>query len=350
MSINNTDDNTSSGKGEDTLDLPTYDDVIEAARRLKGISHVTPVVTSRTLNESLGISIFLKCEQLQRMGAFKFRGAYNALSRSTGGGVCTFSSGNHAQAIALSARLLNRSATIIMPNDAPKSKVSATKGYGGNIIFYDRYTQDREALARDYIAQQQQYHGIAFSFVPPYNHKDVIAGQGTAGKELMETVQTDHGIQALDYLFVCVGGGGLISGCSLAANALAPNCKVIGVEPEAGNDAQQSLEQGKIIKIDTPSTIADGAQTQAIGNLTFAIMKRRVDHIITVSDDELIHEMRYLGERLKMIIEPTGCLGLAGLRKMVSMDQIPSGANCGVILSGGNVDMDRYCDLVSSSS
>lgn len=335
--MNDDDDNSNNN-------LPTYDNVMEAASILKNVSHVTPVRTSATLNELLGQKVFLKCENFQRMGAFKFRGAYHALSQlpSDATNVCTFSSGNHAQAMALAARLLRKQATIIMPNDAPQSKVAATQGYGGNIIFYDRYTEDREAIARNV----QETTGAVF--VPPYNDKQVIAGQGTVGKELIECVKEEYGVDSLDYLFVCVGGGGLISGCALAAEALNPNCKVIGVEPEAGNDAQQSLEQGKIVTIDTPTTIADGAQTQCIGDLTFSIMKENVDGIVTVSDDDLIHEMRFLGERMKMIVEPTGCLALAGLRKMVSTNAIPPGSNCGVIISGGNVDLERYCSLISS--
>mmetsp|Transcript_26137 Transcript_26137/g.39557 ORF Transcript_26137/g.39557 Transcript_26137/m.39557 type:complete len:338 (+) Transcript_26137:63-1076(+) len=324
------------------INLPTYENVMEAASILKNVSHVTPVRTSATLNDSLGqTKVFIKCENFQRMGAFKFRGAYHALRHRSETEVCTFSSGNHAQAIALSARLLRKHATIIMPKDAPESKVDATQGYGGTIIFYDRYTEDREAIARNV----QETTGAVF--VPPYNDKQVIAGQGTVGKELIKCVKEDYGVESLDYLFVCVGGGGLISGCALAAEALNPNCKVIGVEPEAGNDAQQSLEQGKIVTIDTPATIADGAQTQCIGDLTFSIMKQKVDCIVTVSDDDLIHEMRFLGERMKMIVEPTGCLALAGLRKMVSTNEIPPGSNCGVIISGGNVDLERYCSLIS---
>jgi threo-3-hydroxy-L-aspartate ammonia-lyase len=335
------------GKVDDerTLDLPTYDDVVEAAGILKGVAHATPVETSRTLDEQLGVSVFFKCENKQRMGAFKFRGGYNALShlseKQRQSGVLTFSSGNHAQAIALSSKLLGCKSTIIMPEDAPALKVAATKGYGGNVISYDRYKEDRDDIAR---ALQTKEGAV---FVPPYDDKYVIAGQGTSAKELLEEL-AEKGI-ALDYLFVCVGGGGLISGCALAAKALSPNCKVIGVEPEAGNDAQQSLKRGEIVKIPTPATIADGAQTQYIGKLTFAIMKDHVDHIITVSDEELIEGMRFFGERMKMIVEPTGCLGLAGLRKMVASGAIADGSNCGVIISGGNVDLSRYSELVASS-
>jgi threonine dehydratase len=285
-----------------TLDLPTFNHVLEASQVLNGIAHITPVLTSRTLHQQLGddISVYFKCENFQRMGAFKFRGGYNALwhlsAEEKKSGVVTFSSGNHAQAVALAARLLGSKATIIMPNDAPPSKVQATQGYGGKVIFYDRYKDDREAIARDL----QETQGAVF--VPPYDDKYVIAGQGTSCLELFETLKGEHGIDHLDYLFVCVGGGGLISGCALVAHALSPTCKVIGVEPATGNDAQQSLEAGKIIKIDTPSTIADGAQTQYIGKLTFAIMRDKVDRIITVTDDELIEQMRFFGDRMKIVV------------------------------------------------
>ena len=335
------------------MDLPTYQDVVEASEILKGIANKTPIQTSRCLNKELGVNVFFKAENFQRMGAFKFRGGYNALSHLKKGkddneiqqqqkqqSVVTYSSGNHAQAVALSASLLNMEATIIMPHDAPKNKVEATKGYGGNVIFYDRYKEDRVAIAKDLQTR------IGAHIIPPYDHKHVIAGQGTAGKELIEEVLSTTGT-VLDYLFVCVGGGGLISGCALAAGELAPNAKVIGVEPEAGNDAQQSLETGQIVTIDTPKTIADGAQTPFLGQLTFAIMKEKVDKIITVSDEELVEGMKFFGERMKMIVEPTGCLGLAGLRKLVSSGEIPAGSTCGVIISGGNVDMARYCELLS---
>mmetsp|Transcript_15994 Transcript_15994/g.20900 ORF Transcript_15994/g.20900 Transcript_15994/m.20900 type:complete len:344 (-) Transcript_15994:134-1165(-) len=330
-------------QADSKLDVPTYQDVEEAAQILKGVANQTPTSTSRTLDAELGVKCFLKCENMQRMGAFKFRGGYNALSHLTNeernAGVVTFSSGNHAQAVAFSAKILSMKATIIMPKDAPQIKVNATKGYGGNVIFYDRYTEDRNAIANDIRAKTNA------SLIPPYDHKHVIAGQGTAGKELIEEL-SKKGV-ALDYLFVCVGGGGLISGCALAAHTLAPDCKVIGVEPEAGNDAQQSMEKGEICRIDTPQTIADGAQTQFIGNLTFAIMKKHVDRIITVSDDELIDNMRFFGERMKMIVEPTGCLGIAGLKKLVASGEVSPGSNCGVIISGGNVDLARYSRLLN---
>ena len=287
-------------------ELPTYADVTAAAQRLAGHAHRTPVITSRTVDEDLGAQVFFKCENLQRMGAFKFRGAFNALSRFTpeqrAAGVVAFSSGNHAQAVALSARLLGIPATIVMPKDAPAAKVAATQGYGGQVVFYDRYTEDREQIGRD-LAQR---HGL--TLIPPYDHPDVIAGQGTAVKELLEETGP------LDALFVPLGGGGLLSGSALAARALAPDCKVYGVEPEAGNDGQQSLRRGEIVRIDTPKTIADGAQTQYLGQHTFAIIRRDVDDILTASDAELVECMGFMASRMKLVVEPTGCLGYAAAR------------------------------------
>ena len=233
-----------------------------------------------------------------------------------------------------------------MPKDAPPLKLKATQSYGGNVIFYDRYTEKRDEVA----AKVKETLPSDTIFIPPYDHKHVIAGQGTVGKEMIEDLQQSKSKSVtLDYLFVCVGGGGLISGISLAAKALSPNTKIIGVEPEAGNDAQQSMQKGHIVHIETPITIADGAQTQHLGNLTFAIMKQNVSQIITVTDEELIDGMKFFGERMKMVVEPTGCLGLAGLRKMVKSGEVPKGSNCGVVISGGNVDMKRYCELISSS-
>lgn len=330
---------------EDNLDLPTYEDVVEASAILESVAHRTPIQTSTTLDNELGIKAYIKCENLQRMGAFKFRGGYNAVShcKDTASGILTYSSGNHAQAIALASKLHGIPSTIIMPKDAPPLKLKATQSYGGNVVFYDRYTEKRDEVAEK--VKETLPEGTVF--IPPYDHKHVIAGQGTVGKELIEDLQPDS--VELDYLFVCVGGGGLISGISLAAKALSPNTKIIGVEPEAGNDAQQSLQKGKIVHIETPVTIADGAQTQHLGNLTFAIMKQNVSEIITVTDDELVNGMKFFGERMKLVVEPTGCLGLAGLRKMVKSGEVPIGSSCGVVISGGNVDMKRYCELISSS-
>ena len=317
------------------LMLPTYDDVAAAAARLQGQAHRTPVMRSRTIDGELSAQLFFKCENLQRMGAFKFRGAFNALSRFDAqqrqSGVVTFSSGNHAQAIALSARLLGMTATIIMPNDAPAAKVAATRGYGGKVVLYDRFTEDREQIGRD-LAEK---HGM--TLIPPYDHPDVIAGQGTAAKELIEDVGD------LDALFVCLGGGGLLSGSALAVRALSPHCKIYGVEPEAGNDGQQSFRSGKIVHIDTPKTIADGAQTQHLGAYPFEIIRRDVDDILTVTDPDLIDAMRFFATRMKLLVEPTGCLSLAGARSMKAQLK---GLRVGVIISGGNVDLNRFCALL----
>ncbi|HCF5321559.1 threo-3-hydroxy-L-aspartate ammonia-lyase [Pseudomonas aeruginosa] len=316
-------------------DLPTYDDVIAVAARIAGHANRTPVMSSRTLDEELGAEVFFKCENLQRMGAFKFRGAFNALSRFSAeqraAGVVAFSSGNHAQAIALSARLLGIPATIVMPADAPAVKIEATRGYGGQVVLYDRYTEDREQIGRD-LAQR---HGL--TLIPPYDHPDVLAGQGTAAKELFEEVGP------LDAFFAPLGGGGLLSGCALAIRALAPACRIYGVEPEAGNDGQRSLRSGAIVHIDTPQTLADGAQTQHLGNLTFPLIQRNVDDILTASDAELVDGMRFLAARMKLLVEPTGCLGLAAARQR--KDEL-RGKRVGILLSGGNVDLARFCALL----
>lgn len=318
------------------LQLPTYADVVAASARIAGAAHRTPVLTSRTANAELGADIYFKCENLQRMGAFKFRGAYNALSRFDAeqrrAGVVAFSSGNHAQGIALSAKLLGIPATIVMPHDAPAAKIAATRGYGASVVIYDRYTEDREQIGRDLASK----HGL--TLIPPYDHADVIAGQGTAAKELFEEVGE------LDYVFAPLGGGGLLSGTALATRALSPKAKLYGVEPEAGNDGQQSFRSGAIVHIDTPKTIADGAQTQHLGNLTFPIIQRDVDDILTASDEQLRAEMRFFAERMKIVIEPTSGLGLAAARAM--KDQL-RGKRVGIIISGGNIDIARYAELLT---
>lgn len=315
--------------------LPTFDDVCAASERIKGFAHKTPVMTSRTVDEALGAPVFFKCENLQRMGAFKFRGAFNALSKFSPeqrkAGVVAFSSGNHAQAIALSASLLGIPATIVMPHDAPAAKVAATKGYGGNVVIYDRYKEDREQIGRD-LAEK---HGL--TLIPPYDHPDVLSGQGTAGKELFEEAGP------LDALFVPLGGGGLLSGCALATRALSPDCKLYGVEPQAGNDGQRSFRTGNIVHINTPKTIADGAQTQHLGKLTFPIIRRDVNDILTASDAELVDCMAFMATRMKLIVEPTGCLGLAAARQM---NPEMKGKRIGVLVSGGNVDMARFASLL----
>jgi threo-3-hydroxy-L-aspartate ammonia-lyase len=328
----------SAGAAGPASNLPTYADVEAAARRLQGYAHRTPVMTSRTVDEALGASVFFKCENFQRMGAFKFRGAFNALSRldesERARGVIAFSSGNHAQAVALAARILGIKATIVMPADAPASKSQATRGYGGHVVIYDRYRENREAIA------QRLADESGAAVIPPYDHVDVIAGQGTAAAELIEQVG------ALDSLFACLGGGGLLSGSLLSARALAPACKVYGVEPEAGNDGQLSLRRGSIVRIDVPKTIADGAQTQSLGRHTFEIIRRDVEDIVTASDAELVDCMRFFAERLKMVVEPTGCLGFAAVRRLGSR---AAGQRIGVIISGGNVDTAQYAALLAGA-
>lgn len=317
--------------------LPTFDDVIAASERIAGHAHRTPVIHSRIVDEEFDAKVFFKCENLQRTGAFKFRGAFNTLStfntEQRRAGVVTFSSGNHAQAIALSASLLGIPATIVMPDDAPGAKIAATRGYGGNVVLYNRYTDDREQIGRN-LAQK---HGL--TLIPPYDHADVIAGAGTAAKELFEEVGE------LDALFVCLGGGGLLAGSALSARALSPSCKICGVEPEAGNDGQQSFQSGAIVRIDTPKTIADGAQTQQLGQKTFAIIKREVDDILTVSDAQLVQSMRLFATRMKLVVEPTGCLGFAAARNTKAQWQ---GKRIGVVVSGGNVDMEKFCTLMAA--
>lgn len=315
--------------------LPTYQDVLDAAERIRGHAHRTPVLTSRTLNGQLGAEVFFKCENYQRMGAFKFRGAFNALARFDAqqrkAGVVAFSSGNHAQGIALAARLLGIPATIVMPHDAPAAKVAATREYGASVVIYDRYSEDREAIGRE-LARQ---HGL--TLIPPYDHPDIIAGQGTATLELLQETGP------LDALFVCLGGGGLLAGAALATRALAPQCTLYGVEPAAGNDGQQSFRSGDLVHIDTPVTLADGAQTQQLGNYTFAIIKRDVNDILTATDPQLVDAMRFFAERMKMVVEPTGCLGLAAAREM---GRALEGKRVGVLVSGGNVDLARYAQLL----
>jgi threo-3-hydroxy-L-aspartate ammonia-lyase len=314
----------------------SFDDVAAAGARLAGVAHRTPVMTSRTADARCGGQLFFKCENLQRMGAFKFRGAYNALAQFSSAqrqaGAIAFSSGNHAQAIALAARLLDMPALIIMPKDAPQMKIEATRGYGAEVVLYDRYTEDREKLG----ARLAEERGM--TLIPPYDHPHVMAGQGTAALELIDEVGP------LDLLFVCVGGGGLISGCAVAARHLSPECKVIGVEPEAGNDVQQSIARGEIVHIEVPRTIADGAQTQHAGRHTFPVIQALVEQVVTVSDEQLVSAMRFFGERMKIIVEPTGCLGAAA-----ALDNVVDvrGKRVGVILSGGNIDLARYAELVA---
>jgi len=308
-------------------------DVQAAAQRLHGVAHRTAVFTSRTLDERVGAEVHLKAECLQRGGAFKFRGAYNKIAslpedvRSRG--VLAYSSGNHAQAVAIAARLLGTSATIVMPEDAPPAKLEATRGYGAEIVIYDRWTQSREEIG----VQLSEERGLAL--VRPYDDPLVMAGQGTAALELLEEVP------ALDLLIAPVGGGGLIAGCSTVAKALQPGIHVVGVEPEAGDDTARSLAAGERVHIDVPRTIADGLQASAPGELTFAVNRELVDDVVTVSDDEILDAMAFLFDRLKLVVEPSGAVGVAAL-----FAGRARGARVGVVLSGGNVGVARFAELL----
>ena len=305
-----------------------FEDVVAAAGRLSGIAHRTPVVTSRTLDERTGAHLCLKCENLQRVGAFKFRGAYNAVARlapaERARGVLTYSSGNHAQAIALACRLLDTRATIVMPQNAPAAKRRATEGYGARIVAYDPARQKREEVAE---ALRREGDPV---LIPPYDHADVIAGQGTAAKELFEQAGE------LDLLLVPCGGGGLLSGSALSARRLCPRCRVVGVEPEAADDATRSFRTGVLQTVSNPETIADGARTPSLGRLTFPLVRANVDDMTTVPDADLVRAMRLVWERLKLVVEPTGVLGLAAL---LAGRVGAAGRRVGVILSGGNVDL-----------
>ena len=317
--------------------VPTFHDVESAARQIAGVAHTTPVVTSRTVNTRSGAQVFFKCENLQRGGAFKFRGAYNALSRldadARARGVVTFSSGNHAQAIALAGQVLGIPRVIVMPSDAPAVKRCATEGYGGEVVLYDRDRADREAIGRR-LADER-----GLTLIPPYDHPHIIAGQGTAARELFEEVG------ALDYLFVPCGGGGLLSGSAIAARRMAPGCRVIGVEPAAGDDAARSFRTKTLQTVHNPDTVADGARTPSLGALTFPLVLEHVTDIVTVDDAILLRTMFYLWERLKLVVEPTGALGAA-----VACEPAPErrGARVGVILSGGNVDLTQVASWLAT--
>ncbi|MGW1162508.1 threo-3-hydroxy-L-aspartate ammonia-lyase [Streptomyces sp. NPDC002513] len=313
----------------------TLEDVQDAAARIKGVAHRTPVLRSRTLDRLVGAEVFVKCENFQRVGAFKFRGAYNAASRLSpeqlAKGIVAYSSGNHAQAVALAARELGTSAVIVMPEDAPRSKREATAGYGAEIITYDRYTGDREAIGEALAADR----GLAL--VPPYEHPHVIAGQGTAALELMEEVGE------LDAVVVPVGGGGLIAGTATAAKGLRPALRVIGVEPEAGDDTKRSLEAGRRVSIPVPRTIADGQAANIPGELTFSVNRRLVDEIALVGDDGIRDAMRFAFERMKLVTEPSGASALAAL---LARRIAPVPRRIGVIVSGGNISAERFSEIV----
>jgi threo-3-hydroxy-L-aspartate ammonia-lyase len=312
------------------------EDVRDAARRLHGVAHRTPVVTSRTLDAATGGAVFLKLESLQRGGAFKFRGAYNRISRlpANGAGVAAYSSGNHAQAVALAASLVGLPAVIVMPADAPASKVEATKGYGGEVVFYDRYGGEDRTAVGTRLAEER---GLVL--VPPYDDPLVMAGQGTAALELIEDVPD------LDTLVVPVSGGGLIAGCATAARALVPGIRVVGVEPETGDDTRRSLAAGTRVRIPVPRTIADGLQVEVPGELTFEVNRRLVDEVVTVGDDQIIGAMAFLFERMKVVAEPSGGAGVAAV--MAGLVGAGRGRRIGVVVSGGNVSADRFAQLVS---
>lgn len=314
----------------------SYEDVRAAAQRLQGVAHRTPVVTSVTLDELVGARVFVKCENLQRMGAFKFRGAYNRMVQMTPEerkrGVVAYSSGNHAQGVALAAKLLDIPAAIVMPRDAPEAKLAATRGYGAEVVLYERSEENRAVIAQN-LADER-----GATIVPPYDDERIVAGAGTAALELLEETG------GLDVIVAPVGGGGLLSGTALAAHGFDPKIDVWGVEPAAGNDVQQSLQKGDRVLIDVPKTIADGLQTQSPGEVTFGVMREHAAGIATVTDEELIDAMRFVFERMKLVIEPSGAAGIAA----VMNHKIPvEGKRVGVIISGGNVDRSRFASLIA---
>jgi threonine dehydratase len=315
----------------------SFADVVSAAERLGGVVNRTPIVTSATFNQRAGAEVFFKCENMQRIGAFKFRGAYNALSRLSQAekarGVVTHSSGNHAQGIALAARLLGISATIVMPGDAPASKMAATQGYGATIVTYDRLTQNREEISARLAREQNMV------LVPPYDHPDIMAGQGTAALELLENVPD------LDILVVPVGGGGLLSGCATAAKAMRPGIRVFGVETETSNDWWQSFRCGERVRISPPQTIADGIRTQQPGELTFPVVRQYVEDILLVSDEQVIEALNFMLIRMKILAEPTGAVAPAAvLKRLIDAP----GAKIGVIVSGGNIDPTLLAQLLTA--
>jgi threonine dehydratase len=326
---------TSEATAEVTSLSVTYADVEAAARRLTGIAHRTPVLTSRTVNQRTNAEVFLKCENFQRTGSFKFRGAYNALAQLSEEqkqrGVLTFSSGNHGQAIALSGQLLAIPTTVVMPKDAPEVKQAATRGYGAEVILYDRAEMKREELAKNLASDR------GLTIIPPYDHPHIVAGQGTTAKELIEEVGQ------LDILLVCCGGGGLLSGCAISAKALSPNCRVIGVEPSRADDATRSFHTKTLQTVDNPDTIADGARTPSLGQLTFPLVLHYADDMVAVSEEAILRTMFFLWERLKIVVEPTGVLAATALLEGVV--KMPN-ARIGVIISGGNVDLKQVTQLI----
>ena len=313
----------------------SYDDVARAHERLAGIAERTPVMRSATADALTGATLHFKCENLQRTGAFKIRGAYNAVAQFTpaqrAGGVITFSSGNHGQAIARAAQRLGVPALVVMPQDAPAMKVAATAGYGAEVVRYDRYAEDPAVIIERLAGER------GMTFIPPFDHPQVMAGQGTAAKELFEEVG------ALDMIVTPLGGGGLLSGTAVAARHLAPACEIVGVEPEAGNDGQQSLAKGEIVRIDTPRTIADAAQSRSLGRHTFPVLQQFGVRVVTASDAQLVGATKFFAGRMKLVVEPTGCLGAAAVMNG-ALDV--RGKRVGVVLSGGNVDLPRFAELI----
>ncbi|HEY4066500.1 MAG TPA: threo-3-hydroxy-L-aspartate ammonia-lyase [Burkholderiaceae bacterium] len=315
-----------------------FTDIQAAAVRLKGHAHRTPVLTSRTLDALLGAQVFMKAENFQRMGAFKFRGGYNAVNvlsdAQRARGVVAFSSGNHAQAVALAAQLHGCQATIVMPHDAPALKLAATRGYGAEVVIYDRYKQDRAEIAKALVAERGS------TLIPPFDHLPVMAGQCTAALELIEDVGP------LDALIVCAGGGGFLSGCAVAAKHLLPAIRVLGAEPERGNDMQQSMRSGRIVHIDVPRTICDGQQTQAVGEHPWAVIQALVSDVLTATDPGVVEAMRFAFERMKLVLEPSGACALAAL--MQHREQF-KGQRVGITLSGGNIGIDRFVALITGA-
>lgn len=316
----------------------SFDDVAAAQRRLAGVAHRTPVFTSRTADAATGARLFFKAENLQRVGAFKARGAYNAIAQFTPtqrtAGVATYSSGNHGQAIAMAAQLLGVKAVVVMPHDAPAAKRAATEGYGAEVIGYDRYSEDPELVLGRVIAAR------GMTPVPPFDHPHVMAGQGTLALELIDEVG------ALDLLVTPLGGGGMLSGCAMALTGAAPRCQAIGVEPEAGNDGQQSLARGEIVRIETPKTIADAASSRSLGRFTFPVLQALGVRVVTASDAQLVEAMKFFATRMKLVVEPTGCLAAAAVMNQ-TIDV--RGLRVGVVLSGGNVDLERFASLVGGA-
>jgi threonine dehydratase len=315
------------------------EDIRRAAQRLAGVAHRTPVLTSRTLDERTGARVHVKAENFQRGGAFKFRGAYNKISsldeEALRRGVLAYSSGNHAQAVAIAAGLLGTQATIVMPEDAPAAKLDATRGYGADVIAYDRWAESREEIGARLAAER------GLELVRPYDDPMIMAGQGTVALELLDETPE------LDLLLVPVSGGGLIAGCATAAEALRPGIRVVGVEPEAGDDTRRSLAAGERVRIDVPRTIADGLQAPEPGELTFEVNRQRVDEVVTVTDAEIVEAMVFLFDRLKLVTEPSGVVGVAALLS----GKVDAGdAAIGVVVSGGNVGAERFAELVSTAA